>query len=309
MFDGLVTNAARRRDPTRTTMLRQRYASAANERVRVVRSLIVETVATNDALLLDPGRRLAIMARKARKAKAKRRYDFPSDPAGKAQAFMDWLYGAMDDEILEVIQRSGRQVVTHNAWQNVYVRGAYAAAIEQASGEMRRAGYELASYSLAGVLNAPMHADALGLLFARNFNELAGVTDAMGQEIARVLAEGLSSGIGPREIARLMADRVDKIGIVRATKIARTEIIRAHAEATLNRYEELGIGQVVLLEEFLTAQDNKVCDVCRGLARQDNGYGPGIFTIAAARGLIPVHPNCRCAWRLLSLKETAKAVK
>jgi len=154
-------------------------------------------------------------------------------------------------------------------------------------------------------LNAPMHADALGMLFVRNFNELAGVTEAMGQEIARALAEGLASGIGPREIARLMTDRVDKVGIVRATKIARTEIIRAHAEATLNRYEELGIGQVGLLEEYLTAQDNKVCDVCRGLARQDNGYGPGVFTIAQARGLIPRHPNCRCAWRLLSLREIA----
>jgi SPP1 gp7 family putative phage head morphogenesis protein len=112
----------------------------------------------------------------------------------------------------------------------------------------------------------------------------------MDGQISRVLAEGLAQGKGPMDIARAMVGRVEKIGITRARMIARTETIRAHAEASLNTYEEAGVMGVGVQAEFVTAQDSKVCEECEAAAEN------GPYSIDEARGMIPLHPNCRCAW-------------
>jgi SPP1 gp7 family putative phage head morphogenesis protein len=215
-------------------------------------------------------------------------FDFPTD-AGKADAFMDWLGGAVDAEVLEVLEREGRTITAHTAWQNTYIRGGYQAGVLSANAKLAAAGVTLPLQDLFAVFNAPRHADALGLLFTRNFNELRGITNAMSQAISRELAGGLAEGIGPREMARRMVDNIDNISINRATVLARTEVIRAHAEATLNRFEDFGVGKVEGLVEFQTAGDDRVCSQCEDL-------DGATFTLKEARGIIPVHPQCRCSW-------------
>ncbi len=281
---------ANRRDPTRTATLRAEYVRGMRKRFGGLRKLITETVVENDALGLadEPPLTLPVLLRGH--ARAAKRYDFPSDPAGKAQAFLDWLQEAVDADLLDVTYQGGRRVVASTHWQNVYVRGAYARGVDQATAGLRKAGLEIPDYSLATVFNTRMHADALGLLYARNFNDLKGITDAMSQQIGRVLAEGLASGVGPREVARLINGRVNAIGLSRANTLARTEIIRAHAEATLNRYEEFGIDEVEGFAEWATAGDALVCPLCLELDGQ-------VFKLSEARGMLPRHPNCRCAWK------------
>lgn len=283
---GLVTNA--KRDPTRTAVLRGEYVRAMRTRFGKVKKLIKQTIIDNDALRLAesaPNSRTLPVILQAVPAP---RYAFPTDMAGKAQAFMDWLAGASDSEILEVITRDGRRVINAYPWQNTYVRSAYARGVTQASAQLRQAKIEIPTYSMAAVFNYPMHADALALLFSRNFTDLKGITDEMSTQIARVLTEGLSSGVGPREIAKLIAGRVDKIGIVRGELLARTEIIRAHAEATLNRYQEFGIEGVTGEVEIDVAGD--ACEKCKAIVGK-------VMTIDEARGLIPIHPNCRCSYK------------
>lgn len=308
-----VTNRAARRDPTRTATLRAAYVRAMRARFAKLKKLINQTIIENNALMLgekrggelpvllagnpyplplprSQGQRTGEGGRGVINAKAARQYDWPSDPAGKAEAFMAWLMEAADEEILEVTSRDGRRIVSSSRWQDKYVRGAYGSGIQQATAGLRQAGLEIPQYTLSAVFNAPMHADVLALLFARNFNELKGVTDAMGQQIARTLAEGLASGVGPREIARLISARVDAIGINRATTIARSEVIHAHAEATLNRFDEFGIEGAEGEAEWSTAGDALVCEQCRPLDGK-------VFRLAEARGMLPLHPNCRCAWK------------
>jgi SPP1 gp7 family putative phage head morphogenesis protein len=111
----------------------------------------------------------------------------------------------------------------------------------------------------------------------------------MDQQISGVLANGLAQGKGPMQIARDINNRVDKIGITRARVIARTETINAHAEATLNSYEEAGVEGVEVEAEFTTSGDNAVCPECDALSGK-------VFTLTEARGVIPVHPQCRCSW-------------
>jgi SPP1 gp7 family putative phage head morphogenesis protein len=79
------------------------------------------------------------------------------------------------------------------------------------------------------------------------------------------------------------------VGIKRARVLTRTEVINAHAEATLNSYTEAGLEGVTVNAEYTTAGDNKVCPKRRKLEGK-------VYTIAEARGVIPMHPNCRCAW-------------
>ncbi|MBA7543206.1 hypothetical protein ES705_35536 [subsurface metagenome] len=146
------------------------------------------------------------------------------------------------------------------------------------------------------VFNAPIHADALGMLYTRNFRELQGITAAQGQVISRTLTSGLSEGIGPRQMAQNLRDVVSDIGYARSNTLARTEIVRAHSEATLNRFVDYGIDTVKGFAEFATAGDDRVCSRCMAIEEEDHGYGAGILMIVDARGLIPVHPSCRCAW-------------
>lgn len=211
-------------------------------------------------------------------------------PSDKVQSFMNWIDEMIDEEILEIVPGTRVQSASQRAWQNVYLDTAYQKGMRDAARKIG-AGYVGAAF------NSPVHADRVGLVYTRAYRDLEGITDAMDQGISRVLAQamaegrGLGPGLGPGsyDLARLLTKQVDGIGIVRARTLVRTEIIGAHAEATLNSYEEAGIVGVSVEAEFTTAGDNKVCEQCRGLEGK-------VFSIEDARGVIPVHPRCRCAW-------------
>lgn len=65
--------------------------------------------------------------------------------------------------------------------------------------------------------------------------------------------------------------------------------ISAHAEASLNAYEEAGVQGVQTEAEWLTAGDSRVCPDCRRMEGR-------VFEISKARGMIPLHPQCRCSF-------------
>lgn len=65
--------------------------------------------------------------------------------------------------------------------------------------------------------------------------------------------------------------------------------IHAHAEGQLDGFEDLGIEEVGADVEFSTSDDDIVCPICEKLKE-------AVYTIDAARGVIPVHPRCRCSW-------------
>lgn len=278
-----------RRDPTRTSTLRARYSSALTARFELIRRDIVTSIVDRDALGLTKGVVLPAVLDAARV----REFDFPTSEA-KVQAFIRWLRRQTDKGILEVIRRDGEgRITARSAWQNVYIRSAYQEGIRRARRELARQGerdnVDVSVGAIQSAFNQPLHADRAGLLFTRNFEELEGITNAMSQAISRTLAQGMIEGRSPREIARQISKRVDGIGKVRADLLARTEIIRAHAEATLNEYETHGARSVAIEAEFSTAGDARVCPQCASLEGK-------VFSITAARGLIPQHPRCRCAW-------------
>lgn len=320
-LDRVRANAELGRDPTQTVTLRRDYAVAASKRLRAIKSGIYRGIGKADvfglrrhtlrALQEDPEvrrrlNRLRTLIRRAVSAgnwdRARElavsfvntpgRFDFPSD-ANKLDAFMGWLDETADAGVLEILRGPQRDIVSRSEWQDVYVRRSYRKGLRDAGTKLGRTDITLdepQAARLSQVMNRPIHAEKLSSLFSRNFRELQGITEAMGQTISRELSEGLAQGLNPLDIANRLNGRVDAIGIQRARTMARTEVIRSHAEATLNRFQEAGVREVRARVEFATAGDARVCAICEALELE------GRFPLEKARGLIPVHPNCRCTW-------------
>lgn len=276
-------NAEKAVDPTGTKVLRDRYSAACYKRFRKLKGLIRKTIIDNNALrMID--RRPSLLSN----AQPASDFEFTQDYK-KVDAFMAWLQQAEDDEILEVIERDGQRVTDRNEWQNKYIKQAYKKGYEDATDELRKQGIDIPErQSLTASLSAPMHSDALGMMYTRNFQELQGITRTMDQQISRVLTNGLAEGKGAYAVARDINDRVSKIGVTRSRVLARTEIIRSYNESALNRFESMGVDNVTVQAEWSIA-DSDACPRCKGL--QGN-----IYSISEARGLIPLHPRCRCSW-------------
>lgn len=158
----------------------------------------------------------------------------------------------------------------------------------------------------------PVSVERLKVLAGRSFDDMEGITDEMSTRMVRTLADGLTAGRAPAEIARDIS-RHTRMAESRATTVARTEIIRAHAEGQLQMMEDSGITEVGVAVEWATAGDERVCELCDSMADT-------VLTVEEARGMLPRHANCRCAWlpagvgekdkgRNLTQKQVKAAVK
>lgn len=269
----LHTHSRHRFDPTRTQTLRKKFEQEAARRMRWLKGRIREAIVEDDGFGLKTNRG---------------RFEFERS-ADSVAAFMGWLREQMQEGVLEVQPGMPMARAAQQAWTSVYIETAYQRGIAQGAGNMRKAGANVEQRWIDSAFNRPIHADRVGLIYIRAYEQLEGITEAMSQQISRVLAEGIAEGRNPLDIARLMNDRVDKIGLNRVRTFARTEVINAHAEASLNAYEEAGLVGVEAQAEFSTAGDDRVCPECASLEES-------VWLISEAHGIIPVHPNCRCVW-------------
>lgn len=290
-----ATDATSRADPTGTTGIRRSYEAALVKRFKRVRALIYEAIVKNDVLGqgVQAQTFLRAFGRDARGivtdqvAPPKQAFAFATS-GQKVTAFMAWLNEMVAQEILGISYGTAVANAADNAWQNVYIQSAYSKGIKDAGENLKKAGATVNESWITAAFNRPIHADRIGLAFTRAFSDLAGITEVMDAQISRVIAQGLAEGRGPMWTARQMASRVDKIGITRARVLARTETIRAHAQATLASYREAEVEGVNLAAEWVTAGDDRVCLECESLEGRE-------YSLNEAEGVIPVHPNCRCA--------------
>lgn len=282
-------------DPTGTATLRRKYAQRLRGAFADLNTDIREGIRNQDVFGLDIDT-LQDLPPTAR---------FDRDER-KRELFQDWLDGRIDEDVLEVIDRD----------QNRFVRGAYVRGLDDADQALAQAGVSIEAPTAAAALNMGVHRRAVEDLYARNFANLKDITDEMSRQIGEELAEGFAEGDGPDAIARRITDRVDKIGKTRATVLARTEVINAHAEATLNRYDNFGVTQVRIRAEWSTAGDQRVCPICQTfegqtwtiqearettatLTEDDVGaFVPENRSASSFTGEFPVkppaHPQCRC---------------
>jgi SPP1 gp7 family putative phage head morphogenesis protein len=305
-------------DPSHTLTLRNAFASDMGKRFRELRGIIWRAIVDEDVFGLMTGSTTTTLPLTLfsldrglktyqMRTPGPRAFAFNTSRQ-KVSAFMEWLNEQVEQGILEAstIPQLGQGIQPQ--WTDVYIQSAYQQGIRKGHQELIKAGWDIPSIEKLGgieaIFNQPFHADRVGLLFTRTFSDLRGITGTMETQIARVLAQAMADGKGPREIARLLNRTISgpmgDLGITdtlgrfipaerRAKILARTEIIRAHAEAQLQEFENWGVVGVTAEVEFRTAGDSRVCVICASLNEK-------IFTIEEARGVIPRHPQCRCIW-------------
>ena len=267
-----------KRDPTRTTLLRRQFMADMRRRFAKIRRAVKKLMLEDDVFGLKIEKPLRLL-------EAYQAWRFKSDSA-KVTSFHRWLQQQVDAELLgtDVAGRPWAATYIDSAYKRGMMRGytdAHATELAQ-----KPAFYEESKTQF--LRDAFTQGEALSkveLLYTRTFEELRGVTAAMGQQMSRVLANGLAHGIGPREIARSLDETITSITRTRALVIARTEIVAAHAEGQLDSFERLGIAEVQGVAEWSTAGDDRVCELCAPLEGTT-------YTLEEARGLIPLHPNC-----------------
>ena len=282
-----------RSDPSGTIGIQRSYIADLNRRWKKVARAIQDLVVADDALRLGPAKPspfLPVAASLATNIQHGVPFVFRQDVAGKTEDFNTWLNQQLDSDVLEVRRGAGGRVMRNSKWQDRYVRSSYGRGLKHAEASMKSAGISFDSRTAADLFNAPIHVDTLALMYTRQFSDLQGITQATSTQISRVLTEGIATGKGPREMARTMRTAISNIGVNRARTLARTEVIRVHAESTLNRYKDAGLQKVNVLAEFATGKDDRVCPICIGLETGE------ALSLDEARGMIPVHANCRCVW-------------
>lgn len=216
----------------------------------------------------------------------KQQWIFQTD-AQKIQSFRRLLKQMIDGGILSVKPTTGK------VWMADYVDSAFKKGILRAyigvhsDALAKSPAWYMGTKEgfLRTAFGQPETMSKIELIYTRAYNDLVGVTDAMGQKMSRILAEGLAKGEGPYKIARTMSNSIKNLTRTRAELIARTETIYAHAEGQLDAYELLGVENVNAEVEWTTAGDGKVCDECASMEGQ-------VYSIDEARGMIPLHPNC-----------------
>lgn len=208
---------------------------------------------------------------------------------GKVDAFREWLKDQVRRGLLQV--EGGED---GKPWTAEYVTSAYKQGLLRGYTDVNalpfgdRGDFEKGKRAefLNSAFGAPETIQKIELISTRTFTDLEGVSAAMDTQMTRVLSEAVANGWDTEKTAAELLGRVDHIGVYRATLVARTELAYAHAEGQLDSFEKLGVEELNVDIEWKTAADP--CPLCA--ARR------GVYKISEARGLIPFHPNCRCAW-------------
>lgn len=261
-------------DPTRTKTLRRRYAQTLRAPFRAIRAEIRRGVGRDDRLGLSAEAESLAAEALSPDIDELENYEFKRS-GRKRRHFEKWLAEQLRTTVLTTIRRG----------RNQYIKKAYDRGVAHAKQQLDESGADLDA-----AFNAPIRKRTLRRLYSRNFSLLQDITRDVGDELSETLTTGLANGWGATKTARKLNDRIGAVGLWRATLLARTETINAFTEGTLDRFEATDeVDEVAGRAELITAEDNRVCEDCEDLDGET-------FPIDEARGIIPVHPMCRCAF-------------
>jgi SPP1 gp7 family putative phage head morphogenesis protein len=234
------------------------------------------------------------------------RWRFETD-SSKLDAYRQWLQQQINAGILETVDNEG------TPWCAQYITSAYRKGLIRSYIDTHKEDFaEIAKeYSfveggkesfLNMAFNSPIGQSKIKTLYTRAYSGLKGISADIDKEMSRILADGIAQGKGARVIAGRLNKALTTIEKKRAWTLARTEIIHAHAEGQLDGFERLGVEEVGVMAEWSTAGDDLVCPLCAPLEGM-------VLPIKEARGLIPRHPNCRCAWIPANVGEKKSGIK
>jgi len=256
-------------DPTKTTTLRKSLRTVLTKRFRLLRSKLLFLILTEDALELD---------RVDPVVNVRGWKNLPPDE--RSRQLKAWIAREVDEGgMLDDVSARVRQGYLKGIDKGFSRTRKLSLRPKNVSDALRR---EFLVSQFSGNTDTLFNLQSLAL------SDLQGITQHMETQIIRELTEGLIKGNPKAMIARSIADRINKIGITRAKRLANDAVVRAHAEGALDAMERLGLEEVSVEVEWATAGDNRVCPMCSALENV-------VMPISKARGLFPRHPNCRCS--------------
>jgi len=139
---------------------------------------------------------------------------------------------------------------------------------------------------------------------ARQIRDVIGLTVPQQKALARQRAAMVEAGATKGVIERTLATRSEAMLNERAFAIARNESFIAAAQGRQMYWEQL-VGRGVLdpdtLRKWITAEDERVCPICRPMHNQIRGLnesfekGEGGTTLTT-----PAHVTCRCSVILIN---------
>ena len=265
-------------DPTGTAGLRRAFLAEGNRRLARVRSLTHSILVEHDLM----------QTRKDPFAQ------FLPHPGNRLAAFADWFEHTVNEQLLGM-----------NWWGRFLQRG-YDSGLA-AGGELVR---ESSSASPSRQLPA--------VYSELSRPELAGIAAALVQQVTRQAGLAGITRQKPQLIYRQVLTAIKKVGQTRIKAFVNYITVQLHNAARLEQFRAAGVEKVGIIPErlvnprpsrflkhdhaiihdkasgdfvnVLTAGDERVCIICQDISEE------GPYTLDEAQGLIPAHPNCRCAF-------------
>lgn len=284
----LIKEGTRRdRDPTLTLTIRNRLSSAYSARFKRIATQIRQRIVNENFFNGTP---VTYVTQNSKKLTSNV-YDYPIS-SQKVSEFMNYINTLIQAEIFETAIVFGAGNIDQQIWSNTYILSSYRAGLERSNSDLKKMGFanilQNPDFALTGFLSAPVHLDVLRTAYTRQYESLRGITAEMSAQISQILTTGIAEGRSPLELARNIANRIDKIGITRAKRLARTEVVRTYNVAAIENYRQLdSLITEDLQVQWWTALDERV----RSRHRAWHG---DILTFTEALQRIG-EPNCRCA--------------
>jgi SPP1 gp7 family putative phage head morphogenesis protein len=186
-------------------------------------------------------------------------------------AFVRWFTDRLRRGLLEPTRV--RDVERGEHYTGQFMRAAYAQAWRQARNRLRQQGVAVGSLpgdadEADGLITAlgsmPAPRRSLREIYLRTYENLQSIENEMTETVRATLLDGLTDGVNPREMARTLTDEIESLQRTRAETLARTEIISAYTESSIDRYRAAGV-ETVQHGEFSDSDDSRVCPICESL--------------------------------------------
>lgn len=140
-------------------------------------------------------------------------------------------------------------------------------------------------------LNKSVGGGTLKLLSKRAFSDVSGVVEALTTTMVRTFTDGMISNKDTKDIAGQLIRDIERVAVKRLKLVAAQDIVRTYNEAKLDAYTALGVKEVAVNVEW-SSGTQRTCRVCSDLST-------ATFSIPDARGQLPVHVGCSCAWKMV----------
>lgn len=214
-------------------------------------------------------------------------------PAEKIKQASAWL----EEKVKE---RFFRKEKMDEAWFQKHVYKAYDKGVFNAEVSLTKAGRMKSAVRRAFAKLFPSvrkASETKAVLVEKAKEDLSAHAASVLKELKSIVSEQVIREASPTDLSNLLKSKLQVAFTKQATLFVESTVIRAHAEGQLDLFEEWGETSVFVEAEFVftTMQDDRVCPNCRKLEGQQ-------FGIEEARWLIPMHPRCRCRWRVSKKK-------